>query len=82
MPSPAISRKEMISRLVDHSVANALSESQPYWMREIFENGFVGYRRLSDQQLRLEMQLRGLEATPEGDDEDADDDFQFGMAHI
>ncbi|MBS1225230.1 MAG: hypothetical protein H6R24_1908, partial [Proteobacteria bacterium] len=51
MQSTLSSRKEMIGQLVEHSVASALSESPQFWLREIFENGFVGYRQLSDQQL-------------------------------
>lgn len=75
-------RKEMIRQLVEHSVNNALAESGKYWMREIFENGFIGYREYSDNQLRLEMQLRGLEESPELSEEDSDDDFVFTQAHI
>ena len=82
MQHPAISRKEMIRQLVDHSVATVLAESSQFWMREIFENGFAGYRLLSDQQLRMEMQLRGLDIAAEPADEDGEDEFMYNLAHI
>jgi hypothetical protein len=78
-------RKEMISQLVECSVASAISESPQYWLREIFENGFVGYRQLSDQQLDMEIQLRGLGKPAEladQDDADTDDEFSFSLVHI
>lgn len=82
MQTTVSSRKEMIRQLVDHSVSNALAESQQYWIRDIFENGFVGYRQFSEHQLRMEMQLRGLDASADAAEEDADDDFQVGAVHF
>lgn len=80
MQPTATNRQEMISQLVDHSVNSALSESRQYWLREIFEKGFIGYREYSDYQLRLEMQLRGLEALPDVSDED--DDLLYSQAPV
>jgi len=82
MRHPTSSRQEMISQLVEDSLASALSESPPFWLREIFENGFVGYRHLSDRQLGMEMQLRGLGASADIPDEDAEDEVSFNVAHI
>jgi hypothetical protein len=82
MQTTVTSRVEMIRQLVDHSVSSALAESQQYWIREIFENGFVGYRQFSEPQLRLEMQLRGLDVPADVDDQEDDDDFPVGVAHI
>ena len=83
MPPAVKSRKEMIRQLVEHSVNNAQAETGKYWLREIFENGFIGYREYADHQLQLEMQLRGLEASPEiADEDEIDDDFVFTQAHI
>lgn len=82
MQPNATTRKEMIERLVEHSVAQAVEESQRHWMREVFENGFPGYSKLSDQQLRLEMELHGLD--PSGGvtggfaADEPNDDFPFG----
>lgn len=73
-------RNEMIRHLVEHSVSKALAEPQQYWMREVFEQGFVGYSKLSDQQLRMEMQLRGLEPSGDAFDEDCDDELSFDPA--
>jgi hypothetical protein len=61
-----MSREEMIRRLVAFSVQAALHESQSYWLHELFEKGFAGYRSFSDGKLRRELQLRGLD---EVDDE-------------
>jgi hypothetical protein len=75
MRGPAMTRKEMIRKLVSLSVDTALAESHRYWLSEVFEKGFVGYGNFSDGQLLREMQLRGL-AAPEDvpDDDDLDDD--------
>lgn len=86
MERSATGRKEMIGQLVEHAVISALAESPAFWMHEIFENGFAGYRQFSDQQLRMEMQLRGLAASPNGVDEDAeteeDEERAFDLNHI
>jgi hypothetical protein len=75
-------RKEMIAKLLEHAVSTALVEPQQIWMREVFEKGFVGYGRFTDAQLRLEMQLHGLDGSAEIMDESLDDEFQFSLAHI
>jgi hypothetical protein len=79
MPPTGKSRAEMIRQLVDHSVSQAVAEARPYWLRELFEHGFVGYRKFSDQQLRMEMQLRGLENPEEAIDDDPSDDPRIGQ---
>ena len=69
-----MNREEMIRRLVAYSVDAALREPQSYWLQEVFEKGFSGYRRFSDERLRREMALRGLGETDEAyADEDVDD---------
>ena len=73
MTLPAISRIEMIGRLVEHAVAEAVAESPRHWLRNIFENGFVGYSRLSDRQLRTEMEMRGLAVADEPAFDEDDD---------
>ena len=62
-----MNKEEMIRKLVAHSVKTALSESKQYWLNDLFEKGFTGYRNLSRGQLKAELQMRGLSA-------DADDD--------
>jgi hypothetical protein len=69
-----MTRDEMIRRLVKFSVTAAVGESRRYWLSDLFERGFVGYRKFSDRRLWQELQLRGL-AEPEdifvdGDSED------------
>jgi hypothetical protein len=75
MRSPAMTRKEMIRKLVALSVDTALAESHRYWLSEVFEKGFVGYGNFSDGQLLREMQLRGLIAPTDlaEDDDELDD---------
>lgn len=76
MSHTAPSRAEMIKKLVDHSIAIAIAESPKYWMKDVFEKGFIGYSKLSTQQLRLEMQLHGLDESADTAD-GADDDDQY-----
>jgi hypothetical protein len=66
-------KDEMIRRLVAYSVKTALSESKPYWLSDLFEKGFAGYRNLSRGQLVAELQMRGLD--DDGDDAMPDDDL-------
>lgn len=75
MPHLTLSREEMIRRLVAFSVRAALQESQPYWLNELFEKGFTGYRNFSDGKLRRELQLRGLDDSDDADGEDEPDEF-------
>lgn len=72
-----MTREEMIRRLVAYSVEEAVREPQAYWLRELFEKGFAGYRKYSSTKLKRELEMRGLDATEEdyGDDE-ADDYVQ------
>jgi hypothetical protein len=74
MPRTANTRVKMIERLVEHSVTSALSGSQPDWLKDVFEKGFVGYRKLADRQLLLEMQLHGLTPADDVFEDDADED--------
>jgi hypothetical protein len=55
-----MTRQEMIRRLVEFSVNAALGDSRRYWLSDLFERGFVGYRKFSDRRLWRELQLRGL----------------------
>lgn len=63
----------MIRKLVAHSVKTALAESKPYWLGELFEKGFAGYRNLSRGQLVAELQMHGL-SEDKGDADEADGD--------
>lgn len=60
MRRSAMTRDAMIRRLVAFSVTAALGESRRYWLRDLFERGFAGYRNFSDRRLRRELELRGL----------------------
>lgn len=73
----AMSRSEMIGRLVAYSVQAALAEGgKHYWLSELFEKGFTGYGNFSARQLLLEMQLRGL--APSEDEPEFEDDDDSG----
>ncbi len=67
-----INRSETIKRLVACSVKTAIQESPTYWLNKVFEDGFVGYSRLSDTQLMMEMEMRGLIQS----EDDCDDENQ------
>lgn len=76
MTRTSITRVKMVEALVAHSINTAASKSQQDWLNDVFEKGFVGYGKLSERQLLLEMQLHGLMPI-EGvfeDDADADED--------
>lgn len=69
-----MNRKEMIRRLVSHSVATALREPQSYWLEELFEKGFAGYGNFSDSRLKRELALRGLDTAHEEYEEEYDEE--------
>lgn len=71
-----MNREETIKALVAHSVKIAVSESRHYWLSELFEKGFAGYRNLSRAQLERELQMRGLEQ-PDDPWEAPDPDEEF-----
>lgn len=60
MTNPEITRSEMIASLVEHSVGVAVADPRQCWLREIFEKGFVGFGKMPERRLLLEMHLRGL----------------------
>lgn len=66
-----MTREEMIRRLVTYSVEEAVREPQSYWLHELFEKGFSGYRKFSSGKLKRELELRGLDTVEEeyGDEE-------------
>ena len=68
-----MNREEMIRRLVSYSVDAALKEPQSYWLQELFEKGFSGYRKFSYSKLKRELELRGL---GDLDDEYREDDVE------
>lgn len=68
-----MNKEEMVRTLVAYSVKTALSESKHYWLSDLFEKGFAGYRNLSRGQLVRELQMRGLETTNESAMEELED---------
>jgi hypothetical protein len=81
MQRSGLKKEEMVQKLVSLSVSTALSESQRYWLSDLFENGFIGYGNYSRQQLQREMELRGLEqpsdeAVSEAGEYDFDEDLE------
>lgn len=80
MANTTTSRAEMIGKLVEHSIAMATAESPQYWLKEVFDKGFIGYSKLSTPQLRMEMQLHGLDKSAEmseANDALADDENEY-----
>jgi len=76
-----MNREEMIRRLVSYSVETAVREPDAYWLQEMFEKGFAGYRRFSDSRLKRELELRGLDEAMETDaDEEGFDEADIDDA--
>jgi hypothetical protein len=81
----AMTKEEMVHKLVAHSVQAALADSKRYWLSDVFERGFAGYRNYSADRLRRELQLRGLsQPVDELMDEDAgaDEDWDDGTESL
>src|SRR3954469_7008060 len=75
-----MNKDEMIRKLVSHSVKTALSESRHYWLSDLFEKGFAGYRSMSRGQLVAELQMRGVSEEESSDSyprDDLDDDLDI-----
>lgn len=71
-----MTREDMIRRLVAYSVEEAVREPHAYWLQELFEKGFSGYRRFSSSKLKQELELRGLDTVEEDDcGDDVEDDM-------
>jgi hypothetical protein len=79
---PQMNRDEMIRKLVQHSVKTAVAESRHYWLAEMFEKGFAGYRNLSRRQLVQELQMRGLEKLADEFEDDDQDDLDLDLDYI
>lgn len=87
MRRSGMTREEMIRLLVEFSVKAALGDPHRYWLCELFERGFVGYRKYSDRRLWRELQLRGLvepqdQLVDSDPEDDAADDAADGAAGI
>lgn len=84
MATIVLGRSEMIKRLVAGSVKTAVTESSKHWLQEIFEKGFIGYNKLSESQLLMEMEMRGLiQSEDHFDDETQDtDDLRLTNLHF
>ena len=77
MRKQLINRSETIQCLVAYAVKTAIQESPTYWLNKVFEDGFVGYSRLSDTQLLMEMEMRGLIQSEDDFDEEGEEAEDF-----
>jgi hypothetical protein len=68
----SMSRNEMIAVLVNDTVERMLDLRQVFWLHGILENGFTGFAKWSDDELRGELQGRGFDL---GNPLDGADDF-------
>lgn len=57
-----MSRNEMIAVLVNDTVERMLDLRQVFWLQGILENGFAGFAKWSDDDLRRELKGRGLDS--------------------
>jgi hypothetical protein len=71
-------REQMVEALVIDSLINILDRERLFWLHRIFEDGFPGFARMSDDELRAEIARRGLDSdandTAVDDAHCADDD--------
>ncbi|MEN9481680.1 MAG: hypothetical protein RLZZ298_3075 [Pseudomonadota bacterium] len=82
MSKKAMSRSEKIQCLVARSVKTAVLESPTHWLNKIFEDGFVGYSRLSDSQLTMEMEMHGLFQSEDPFDEELEETDEFYATNL
>lgn len=80
MSTSTRSREWMVHCLVQYQMEKIRSGGYGLWLLNVLENGFPGFGSLSDDELRREMQGRGLRAefdVPDAPvDEDDDADFE------
>ena len=78
-----MSRNEMIALLVNDTLERMVELRQIFWLQGILENGFAGFAKWSDEDLRRELKGRGFDSgnpVDEADDYDSgarDDDHEF-----
>ena len=77
-----MTRKEMISRLVELSVTTATTEPRHLWLSDIFENGFAGYSKFSDRRLFVELQLREPAPSEEAAGDEAGEDVDADVLEL
>jgi hypothetical protein len=53
-------REQVIEALVIDTLVKILDRERLFWLQEILENGFPGFSRMSDDELRAEIARRGL----------------------
>ena len=63
-----MSRNEMIAVLVNDTVERMLDLRQVFWLQGILENGFAGFAKWSDDELRRELKGRGIDSDKTGDE--------------
>lgn len=77
-------RESMIDLLVLDSFEKMAESSRGIWLLSVLREGFVGFSRMSDEQLATELSRRGLSADePVGEEwelPDTDPDLQLALA--
>lgn len=72
-------REQMIEALATDSLVNILDRQGFFWLHGILTNGFGGFARMSDEELRAEIGRRGLDTAANDptvdDDHGADEDI-------
>lgn len=57
----------MIAILVNDTVERMVDLRQVFWLQGILENGFAGFAKWSDDELRRELKGRGIDSDHPGD---------------
>jgi hypothetical protein len=76
-----MSRNEMIAILVNDTVERMVDLRQVFWLHGILENGFAGFAKMSDDELRRELKGRGLDLGNPLDEADECDSDEREESH-
>jgi hypothetical protein len=69
-------RRETIKLLVEHLVGEMQRDETGTLLRSLLNQGFLGFARMSDARLTMELQLYGLEPDFRDEQPDDDDDWE------
>lgn len=76
-----IDRRAALDQLIAHAIEAIREDGGADWLRLMLRRGFVGFENMPENQLRKELELRGLRAPALAEeavfDSDADDDWEM-----
>lgn len=75
MNAMSTAKRSMIDTLISHAMTAVSDDPEGTWLRLILRRGFTGFENMSEQQLRTELQLRGLADFEVQEEVDADEEL-------